>query len=200
MLFRPALFTLVSALVLGFSSLVLAVDGGGNPPDGGIVGDLDSGLIDSSASSDVAVVPDVAAATPDLAVAAPDVPATADTRVELDSSVASDAPWTSDGVASADAPVALDTSGVADVRVAVDAFVAIDLATEVDSGAKASDGGAGDGGSGPPPVYLPDGGAKGLIADDTGCSFGGGRPAKGTVLIPLFGLVALWIARRRGRR
>jgi MYXO-CTERM domain-containing protein len=101
---------------------------------------------------------------------------------------------------SASLDVALDTAVVADASVAIDTFVAIDLAAAVDGGAKAGDGGAGDGGSGPPPVYLPDGGALGLVADDSGCSFGGGRPDRGVALIPLFGLVALWIVRRRGRR
>jgi MYXO-CTERM domain-containing protein len=188
MFFRPALFTLVSALAVGSSSLVLGADGGDNAPDGGFVGDLDSGAIDSSASLDVAVVSDVQVVK-DVRVAA-DVPAAADLPLLADAA---------DVVLSADATVALDTSVAVDAGAAIDTFVAIDLAAAVD-GAKAGDGGAGDGGSGPPPVYLPDGGNQGWVADDTGCSFGGGRPARGEGLIPLFGLVALWVVRRRGQR
>jgi len=192
MFFRPALFTLVSALAVGSSAMVLAADGGDNSPDGGIVGGIDSGAIDVSAPLDVAVVPDVAAA--------PDVVVTIDAPAKADSPLVADAPWAPDRVIFADASVALDTAVVADASVAIDTFVAIDLAAAVDGGAKAGDGGAGDGGSGPPPVYLPDGGALGLVADDSGCSFGGGRPSRGSALIPLLGLVAMWIVRRRGRR
>jgi MYXO-CTERM domain-containing protein len=193
MFFRPARFALVTALAVASSSLVLAADGGDNPPDGGIVGLIDSGAIDSSASPDAAGVSDVAAAAPDLVVAV-------DALARPDLSLVADAPWTPDVVLSADAPVAPDTSVAVDVPVPVDTFVAIDLAAAVDGGANAGDGGAGDGGSGSPPVYLPDGGTQGWIADDTGCSFGHGRPAGGAALIPLFGLVALWLVRRRGRR
>jgi len=221
MFFRPALLTLISALVFGSSPLVRAADGGGPPLDGGVARGIDSGAVDSSASFDVAVVsdvtaatpdaaaavsdlvvavPDVAAATPDAATATPDVVAAADTWAISDLSLVADASWTPDVVAAADTLVALDTSVVADAYVAVDTFVAIDLAAAGDGGARIGDGGAGDGGSGPPPVYLPDGGTQGWVADETGCSFGGGRPARGAALIPLVGLVALWTVRRRGRR
>jgi hypothetical protein len=191
MLFRPALFALVSALVVGSSSLVLAADGGDNAPDGGGLGVIDAGVIDVSAPLDVAASADVAAVK-DVAVAA-------DAPVAEDLPLLADAAWAPDLVLSTDAPVALDTGVVADAHTVVDTSVAIDLAAG-DGGARAGDGGAGDGGSGPPPVYLPDGGNQGWVADETGCSFGGGRPAGGAALIPLFGLVALWIVRRRGRR
>jgi hypothetical protein len=176
--------------VVASSSWVLAADGGDNPPDGGVGGGIDAGAIDVSTSPDVATVPDVATAV--------------DTSAAADLPVLADAPRTPDvAPIFADASLALDASVVADASVAIDSFVAVDLAAAVDGGAKAGDGGAGDGGSGPPPVYLPDGAAQGLLADDTGCSFGGrrpGRPDRGAVAIPLFGLLALWIVRRRGRR
>jgi hypothetical protein len=200
MSFRPALFTPIFVLVFGSSSLVRAADEGGTSLDGGVARGIDSGAVDSAASFDVAVVSDVTAATPDAAAVTPDVVAEADTRATSDLSPVADASWTPDGVAATDTSVALDTSSGKDAYVPVDTFVAIDLVAAVDGGTKVSDGGAGDGGSGPPPVYLPDGGTQGWVADETGCSFGGGRPARGTMLIPLSGLVALWMVRRRGRR
>ena len=153
----------------------------------GAAGPIDvSAPLDGAAAADAAVVKDG--------------PVAADAPVAADLPLLADAPWVPDVALSADVPVALDTSVASDTRAAIDAFVAIDLAAAGDGGAKAGDGGAGDGGSGPPPVYLPDGGNQGLVADDTGCSFGRGRPGRGAALIPLVGLVALWIVRRRGRR
>lgn len=179
MLFRPALFTLALPLVVASSSFVSAASGESNPPDGGIVGGIDSGAIDSAESPELGVEVDAPAVS--------NLPLTAD------------APWGAEVVASADAFVAHDASVVADAPVAVvDGSVALDLVAGEGGGSRLADGGAGD--AAPPPAYLLDGGERNLLENTSGCSLGGARPARGAALIPLLGLVALWAIRRRGRR
>lgn len=60
---------------------------------------------------------------------------------------------------------------------------------------------ASDGASdGPPPKYLPEGGAAGLVSDGTSCAVG--RPRRDALAssLPIFGLVALARTLRRRRR
>jgi len=172
---------LVSLLIL--PSMVFAADDAGpDALDGGLGDVLDGdGGSDVGATKD-AGIPDVPvvvldAAAKDVPLAAPDTPI-ADAVV-----VVVDAPAKDLAVATPDAALATVDAAHGDTLLA-------------DAGAKPGDAGAD---AGPPPKLIVDGSAQGLVAEKTGCSYGGGGGAGGLGLVPFLAWMVIGLRRRRGR-
>lgn len=102
-----------------------------------------------------------------------------------------DVPLVAFDAASSDVP-----APSADGPLILDAAASVDSVSRADAGADAR----GDGGGATAPVkLLPDGGARGLVADNAGCSLGHGTGSSGSLGLALALGLAFIIARRRGR-
>jgi hypothetical protein len=139
--------------------------------DGGVASD--GGFLDVGAPVDSAPaeIADAPEASPDALLPLPDAP------LSLPDAVLS--------LPDAVLPLPLDAPLVADLDARGDAV---------------SDASRGDAGPDAAPVkLLPDGGANGLVADNTGCSMGHGRGSSGPAALVLVLGLAFVVARRRGR-
>ena len=162
---------LFSFLILS-STVFAAEDAGPDPFDGG-AGDVVDGDSGAIAPKDAGI---------------PDAPV-----VVLDAA-ARDVPLATPDTAIIDAPAKDLAATAPDTLATVDAVSGDILAG--DAGTKPGDAGAD---AGTPPKLIADGSAQGLVAEKTGCSFGGGGATRGLGLVPFLAWMVIGLRRRRGR-
>jgi len=189
--FRSAPLAFLSLLLITSPAVVRADDDGGAPADGG---SIDVGVPADSAPAESADAPE---ASPDALLPEPDA-------LSPEPDALSPEP-------DALLPLPVDASLVADANARTDAISdaadldalanAVSDAADLDArGDAVSDASHGDAGPDAAPVkLLPDGGANGLIADNSGCSVGHGRGSSGAAALVLVLGLAFVVARRRGR-
>ena len=182
--FRSAPLAFLSLLLITSPAVVRADDDGGAPADGG---SIDVGVPADSAPAESADAPE---ASPDALLPEPDALSPepdALLPLPVDASLVADANARTDAISDA-----ADLDALAN---------AVSDAADLDArGDAVSDASHGDAGPDAAPVkLLPDGGANGLIADNSGCSVGHGRGSSGAAALVLVLGLAFVVARRRGR-